>query len=214
MDITAWFMLYFFSFEMRHVADLVKSDSEQEYARSRLLTNRLKYSLLSLTTVTSLAFHASATVRLLIHTDLNLLNIISRALYLCGFLFIAYQWLSLARLFAILKRSKLASRHETLSRFNWFVIVWAVSLSTLMVCQHLSSVICGAIEPIIDSEAFKVYFMIDLYPVDTLLTFLTASSLLFLFSFQARKQGVQSRADSHVKEVRQILSEENPIMPN
>lgn len=28
MDITAWFMLYYFSFEMRHVADLVTSDSE------------------------------------------------------------------------------------------------------------------------------------------------------------------------------------------
>ena len=51
--------------------------------------------------------------------------------------------------------------------------------------------------------------MISLYPVDTLLTFSTASSLLYLFYFQARRRDraehVQEK-DPHLVRVRDILS--------
>ena len=68
------------------------------------------------------------------------------------------------------------------------MIAWTLILSTLLVYHHYSLVTCGGLELLIDNDSFKLYFMISLYPVDTVLTFSTASSLLYLFYFQARRR--------------------------
>jgi len=39
----------------------------------------------------------------------------------------------------------------------------------------------------VDSDNFKFYFYLSLYPLDSLVSFLTTTSLIYLFSYQASR---------------------------
>lgn len=52
-----------------------------------------------------------------------------------------------------------------------------------------------------DDKGFQLYFSISLYPVDACISFLTATSLVYLFSYQAERARViqePPKNDRHV----------------
>ena len=77
-----------------------------------------------------------------------------------------------------------------------------------MIYHHTNLVICGGLQMIIANQSFDLYFYISLYLVDCIFIFLTASSLVYLFHYLARKKYKavwNEEKDQHLIQVRKIL---------
>lgn len=95
------------------------------------------------------------------------------------------KWLTLLRYFISMKQQKLKEEVLMFTRFNKCVIVWVYFLTILQVYNQFSVLICGGMELFYaDSpESFDFYFAFELYIVDSVLNFLTAITLLYLFYY-------------------------------
>jgi hypothetical protein len=79
-----------------------------------------------------------------------------------------------------------------------------------MVYHHTNLVVCGGLQTIITNDSFDFYFTICLYPVDCVLTFLTASSLVFFFHYLARKNKI---AASNIEKDQEQVKVRNNVQP-
>ena len=113
--------------------------------------------------------------------SLLLMSLVSRIMCLLLFSYMALTWILLLRFFISKKEEKLESK---LSNFNIFIVGVVVFLTVADIYNQYSVIICGTLELFGDlSEDFKFYFTFQLYIFDSLLNFMIALSLLYLFYY-------------------------------
>jgi hypothetical protein len=97
-------------------------------------------------------------------------------------------WFYLVYQFIQHKKRTLSTHSLSLTRYNWVVIWLTLCLSTALSLHHLVTICLGLAELYVKQTfGFVVTFNILLFPVNNVLLFLTAMSLLFLFWFQANR---------------------------
>ncbi|TNV78410.1 hypothetical protein FGO68_gene8508 [Halteria grandinella] len=212
-DIVIFFTLYYFIFEMRAVADIVMSQSMKEHEERKKMTSLYFGLYMSINTSLSVLFHLVSGIRMMDNeiydnnvTWLELIGGIARLIYLALFMVIVIQWVQLVRFFTSKQiENARKTRQQRLSLFNRLVIGWIIALSAFVSINHATLISCGTYElltPDGGSPEFRLLFNIFLYPINTLVIFLTASSLLYFTYYQAsrlaklKQEGLQ---DSHLQ---------------
>ena len=197
-DMTVWALIYFFIFEVRAVVDLLEASSHSVYHQKKTRTRRFLITFLVLSTTMSLCYHVISAMRMFGVQQTMWLVILGtsfRCIYLTLFSLIVFQWAILANRIINKKKEDQAnkSNEKDFSNDQLLVILWIFSLSSILSLHHLNLVICGIFEMYVDSEFFTFYFYLSLYPLDSVVSFLTTSSLIYLFSYQASKVQAQDR---------------------
>ncbi len=197
-DMAVWGLIYFFIFEVRAVLDLLEASSHFVYYQKKIRTRRLFIAFLVLSTTMSLCFHLISALRMFgldQSMSLVILGTFFRCIYLTLFSLIVLQWGNLANKIINKKREDQAnkSNEKDFSNDQLLLILWIFFLSSILCLHHLNLVICGIIEMYVDSDNFKFYFCLCLYPLDSLVSFLTTTSLIYLFSYQASRIQAQDR---------------------
>ena len=152
-DMTLWFMIYFFIFEMKTMSDLFCSATPKQYRRSLAKTNKAGMWFLIVSTTFSALFHVIVLIKFFaedfFYENIGIMSgcsIVSRGLYLLMFSYSVYLWRGLARLFVNIKKQQLKDSCLELSLGNLLTIVWVTVLSLLLTYHHFSLVICGILE--------------------------------------------------------------------
>lgn len=90
------------------------------------------------------------------------------------------------------KKAQLSEQEKELSHFNKFVIFWTFSLVVLNYLHSASNIIYNPLlanfSVLKDSHSYEVFRISFAYFFVPLSDFLTVTTLLYLFYFQARKQ--------------------------
>lgn len=102
-----------------------------------------------------------------------IISISFRALYLFSQSIFGVLWYLLLTFFTRAAKS---------SRFNCTLILGIYTLSTLLLVDHFTLIVCGALEFYQPSTYFYNVFCTFLYVIEPVLTFVTAIALLYLFT--------------------------------
>ena len=111
-------------------------------------------------------------------------------------------WFQLVYNFIQHKKMTLSTQSLSFSRYNQAVMWLTLCLSTVLCLHHLAMICFGLAELYVNkSFGFVVTFNILLYPVNNVLLFLTAMSLIFLFWFQANRSRLDTKKGANVEDL-------------
>ena len=147
-EMVTWAISYYFVFEMNELKNKFESETHEEYIDKKKASNRAKYAAISWLVIASL-FNTAVTIKLII-TERDLIDdeSIPSALLIADVVFVGLEifvdmmiaglFCALFRYFLALKRNKLKSLVQELSRFNKFII----SVIVLLIFLNCFSSLC------------------------------------------------------------------------